>query len=146
MKLLSKNKKVRFEYNILKEYTAGVKLLGSEIKPIKNSLSTINESYCYLKDGEIFIKGMNVPLTNDGAYVHKPLRDRKLLLNKKEISNIESQIGQKGLTIVVLSINQTKTGLIKVKIATAKGKKLYDKRDTLKKRDIDIQIKREKKL
>lgn len=135
MKTINKNKKAYFEYQILDEYVAGIQLKGSEIKPIKNNQASIKESYCYIKDGEVFITGMHVPVETTAMYKHDTTRVRKLLLNKKEIEKIEGELSQKGLTMVPLSINLTSTGLIKVKLGIGKGKKLYDKRESIKLKD-----------
>lgn len=135
MKTINKNKKAYFEYQILDEYVAGIQLIGSEIKPIKNNGASIKEAYCYVKDGEAFISGMHVPVDKNSTWAHEPTRVRKLLLNKKEIKKIEAEISQKGLTMIALSINLTDTGLIKLKLGIGKGKKLYDKRESIKLRD-----------
>lgn len=137
MKILNKNRVAYFNYKILSEYTAGIQLRGSEIKPIKKSLASISEAYCYTKDGEIFISGMNVPLEGNGAYQHETTRLRKLLLNKKEIIKIEGEISQKGLTLIPLSISMTNTGLIKIRIGVGKGKKNYDKRNDIRTKDLE---------
>ena len=140
-----KNKKAFFEYNILERYTAGIELKGSEVKSIKNAKVSLGESYCFIENGEIFIKNMHVSEHEQGgkANNHNPVRDRKLLLKKKEISNLNDDVKQKGLTIIPLEIILTTTGLIKLSIGLAKGKKLYDKRETTKLRDLDRESKRE---
>jgi SsrA-binding protein len=140
-----KNKKVFFEYNILERYTAGIELRGSEVKSIKNAKVSLGESYCFIENGEIFIKNMHVSEHEQGgkANNHNPVRDRKLLLKKKEISNLNDDVKQKGLTIIPLEVILTSTGLIKLSIGLAKGKKLYDKRETTKLRDLDRESKRE---
>lgn len=135
MKTIIRNKKAYFEYQILSEYTAGIQLLGSEIKPIKGNLASIKESYCYVKDGEVFISGMHVPVESNTMYPHDTTRLRKLLLNKKEILKIEAEISQQGLTMVPLSVNITNTGLIKIKLGIGRGKKNYDKRESIKLKD-----------
>jgi SsrA-binding protein len=140
-----KNKKAFFEFNILERYTAGIELKGSEVKSIKNAKVSLGESYCFIENGEIFIKNMHVSEHEQGgkANNHNPVRDRKLLLKKKEISNLNDDVKQKGLTIIPLEIILTTTGLIKLSIGLAKGKKLYDKRETTKLRDLDRESKRE---
>jgi SsrA-binding protein len=140
-----KNKKAFFEYNILERYTAGIELKGSEVKSIKNAKVSLGESYCFIENGEIFIKNMHVSEHEQGGKTnnHNPVRDRKLLLKKKEISNLNDDVKQKGLTIIPLEIILTTTGLIKLSIGLAKGKKLYDKRETTKLRDLDRESKRE---
>ena len=145
MKTIINNKKAFFEYNILERYTAGIELKGSEIRPIKNGKVSIGESYCFIENGEIFIKNMHVSEHEQGgkANNHNPVRDRKLLLKKKEIINLNDDVKQKGLTIIPLEVILTSTGLIKLSIGLAKGKKLYDKRETTKLRDLDRESKRE---
>lgn len=140
-----KNKKAFFEYNILERYTAGIELKGSEVKSIKNAKVSLGESYCFIENGEIFIKNMHVSEHEQGgkANNHNPVRDRKLLLKKKEISNLNDDVKQKGLTIIPLEIILTTSGLIKLSLGLAKGKKLYDKRETTKLRDLDRESKRE---
>jgi len=142
---IAKNKKAFFEYNILERYTAGIELKGSEVKSIKNAKVSLGESYCFIENGEIFIKNMHVSEHEQGGKTnnHNPVRDRKLLLKKKEISNLNDDVKQKGLTIIPLEIILTTTGLIKLSIGLAKGKKLYDKRETTKLRDLDRESKRE---
>jgi SsrA-binding protein len=142
MKTLTKNKIAYFEYDILQEYVSGIKLIGSEIKPIKGNMATIKDSFCYIKNNEIFLKGMHVPVKLINAWSHEPSRDRKLLLNKSEIIKIGKLIAQDGLTLVPLSINLTRTGLIKVKLGLGKGKKLYDKRNSLREKDLTMEINR----
>lgn len=133
-----KNKKAYFEYHILEEYVAGIQLVGSEVKSIKNSQVSIAESYCYITENQAFIKGMNVAeYKQSGKFTnHEPTRERRLLLNKKEIIKIEAELAQKGLTLIPLGIFTTATGLIKMKIGLARGKKLYDKRQSIKEKDI----------
>ena len=143
--IINKNKKAYHEYQIIEEFTAGIVLVGSELKPLVNNKVSIGESYCYIKDNEIFIKGMHIAEYElVGRYdTHNPTRVRKLLLNKKEIKDIQKKIEQKGMTIIPLNIHKNATGLIKMKIALAKGKKLHDKRQSIKSRDISIDINRE---
>ena len=145
--VITKNKKAYWEYTILDEYVSGIILLGSELKPLINNKVSLNESYCIIDDGEVFIKGMYISENNlVGKYdSHNPNRIRKLLLNKKEINVITKKITQKGMTLIPLNIHKNKTGLIKVKIALARGKKLYDKKNIIKDRDIKRDLNRELK-
>jgi len=142
--VITKNKKAYWEYTILNEYVTGIVLVSSELKPLINNNVSLNESYCVIDDGEVFIKGMYISENNlVGKYdSHNPSRIRKLLLNKNEIKVISKKINQKGMTLIPLNIHKNKTGLIKVKIALAKGKKLYDKREDLKQKSMqrDTQI------
>jgi SsrA-binding protein len=147
MNIISKNKKAYYNYEVLDKYVAGIQLVGPEVKPVKNSKTSISEAYCYIHNGEIFIKGMYV---SENKHTHKsyspdPYRDRRLLLNKKEIEKLEKAKEQKGLTIVPLNIHETNTGLIKVTIGLCKGKKVHDKRNTIKARDIERDSQRELK-
>jgi SsrA-binding protein len=128
------NKKVKFEYMFVETHTVGIKLMGSEVKAIDNGKVSLVDAYCYFNEGELFVKGMNVP-ESKVAYTHEPLRDRKLLMKKKELRKLEKQLIN-GLTIVPYKIFRNSRGLIKMEIVLAKGKKLYDKRNTIKDRDV----------
>tara|TARA_R110000803_G_scaffold74903_6_gene139152 strand:+ start:7229 stop:7675 length:447 start_codon:yes stop_codon:yes gene_type:complete len=145
--VIAKNKKSTWEYKIIDEFVTGIVLFGSEMKPIRNGKVSISEAYCFVQDGEVFIKGMHISEYQlAGKYdTHEPTRIRKLLLNRKEITQIQKKITQKGMTLIPLNIHTTDTGLIKVKIGLGKGKKLYDKRETVKARDTKIDIDRESK-
>ncbi len=144
MKSITKNKRAYFEYNILEKHIAGIQLQGSEVKSIKSSKVSIVEAYCFITNDEIFIKGMHVTEHKEGGkyYNHQPLRDRKLLMKKKEIIKLRENISQKGLTIVPLEIILSNTGFIKVEIGLAKGKHLYDKRNSLKEKDLKREVER----
>ena len=141
-KLISKNKKAFYEYQILEQHTAGIQLKGSEVKSIKANNVNMSESYCIIKDGEIFIKNMHISEHKQGGQHnnHEPLRDRKLLLKKKEITNLYDKVKQKGLTIVPLSIILSDTGFVKLEIGLAKGKNLYDKRVASRLKTLDKEI------
>ena len=143
-----KNKKARFSYFLEDEFDAGVVLTGSEIKSIRTGKASIVEAFCVLIDNEIWIRNMYVaPYENASFNKHKPKADRKLLLNKKEISKIEKHLKIKGYSVIPLKLFLNKSNWLKVKIALAKGKKLHDKRDSLKarddKREIDRAMKRQ---
>lgn len=130
-----KNKKANFEYELLDTYTAGIQLTGTEIKSIRNNKASINEAYCFVQKGEVFIKNMHIAEYEDGGYNnHEPRRTRKLLLNRSEIEKLERKLKDKGLTIVPLKLF-LKGGFAKLNIALAKGKKLHDKRQSLKEKD-----------
>ena len=141
------NKKAYFEYTILEKHTAGIQLKGSEVKSIRASKVSIVEGYCYIQDGEIFIKGMHIAEHKEGGknYNHVPLRDRKLLMKKKEILKLYQTLSEKGLTIVPLEVIITKEGFVKVEIGLAKGKKLFDKKMVTKLKDLDRDLDRELK-
>lgn len=141
------NKKARFEYHLIDEFVAGIQLSGTEIKSIRSGKASIVEAYCVVSDGEVFIRNMHIQAYENGSfYNHKPRGDRKLLLNRKEINKLEKFMKDKGNTIVPLKIFISEKGWAKLVIATAKGKKLYDKRNDLKekddKRNIDRALKR----
>jgi SsrA-binding protein len=144
MKSITKNKKAYFEYQILEKVTAGIQLQGSEVKSIKASKVSIAEAYCYIKDGEMFIKGMHVTEHKEGGTHnnHQPVRDRKLLLKKKEILAFDEKMSQKGLTIVPLEIILSNTGFVKLEVGLAKGKNLYDKRTSIKEKDLKRELER----
>tara|TARA_B100000401_G_C52701632_1_gene669426 strand:- start:389 stop:841 length:453 start_codon:yes stop_codon:yes gene_type:complete len=138
-----KNKKARFSYFLEDEYDAGIVLSGSEIKSIRSGKASIVEAFCVLIDNEVWIRNMYVaPYENASFNKHKPKADRKLLLNKKEITKISKHLKVKGNSIVALKLFLNQSNWLKVKIACAKGKKLHDKRDDLKNRDDQREIDR----
>ena len=131
-----KNKRARFEYFIDEEFIAGIVLAGTEIKSIRNGKASIIESYCVIAEGELFIRNMYIaPYENASFYTHKTRGDRKLLLNKKELTRIEKFLKVKGNTIVPLKLFLSDKGWLKIQIACARGKKLHDKREDLKEKD-----------
>lgn len=139
-----RNRRASFEYSFLEHYTAGMVLKGSEIKSIREGKATINDAHCIIYGGELFLKGMHIAeYKNAGQFGHVPVSDRKLLLNKKELKDIADALKNKGLTIIPLHLFLNKRGFAKLEIAVAKGKKVHDKRDTIKKRDSDREISRE---
>jgi SsrA-binding protein len=132
-----KNKKASYEYSFLEKFTAGIQLTGTEIKSIRESKVSIVEAYCYMKNGELWIKGMHIAEYDPGSYNnHDPLRERKLLLNKVELKKLEKKLKNKGLTIVPLRMFINENGYAKLDIALAQGKKIHDKRDSLKDKDL----------
>lgn len=134
------NKKARFEYEFLQTEIVGIQLVGSEVKSIRQGKVSISEGYCYFKDGELFVKGMNISDYGFGSF-HETVRDRKLLLKRKELDDLESKLIN-GLTIVPYRVFLNDKGLIKMEIALSKGKKIHDKRESIKSRDIDRDMKR----
>ncbi|NNF18475.1 MAG: SsrA-binding protein SmpB [Flavobacteriaceae bacterium] len=142
-----KNKKARFEYELLDTYVAGIVLSGTEIKSIRLGKASIAESFCEFNDkGELFIINMQVDeYTHAYHFNHKPKAERKLLLHSQELKKLEKEVKASGLTIVPLNLFINDRGLAKVKIALAKGKKLYDKRDAIKDRDNKRNLARIKK-
>lgn len=142
-----KNKRARFEYEIIDTYSAGIVLTGTEIKSIRDSKASIAESFCEFNDkGELFVINMTIEEYLYGTYYnHKPKAERKLLLNKRELKKLQKEVSTKGMTIVPLRLYINDNGLAKIEIALAKGKKLYDKRDTIKDRDVKRDLDRIKK-
>lgn len=141
------NKKAKFEYEILDKYLAGIVLTGTEIKSIRAGKASITESFCEFNDkGELFVINMNIEEYAYGNYYnHRPKAERKLLLNKRELKKLEKEVNIKGNAIVPLRLFIDDRGFAKVNIALGKGKKLYDKRDTIKDRDNKRQLDRIKK-
>lgn len=131
-----KNKKARFEYQLLDKFVAGIQLGGTEIKSIRAGKASIQESFCVVEKGEVFIRNMYIKeYENASFYQHNPTSDRKLLLNQQEINKLEKKMNTKGFTIVPLRLFINKKGLAKLEIALAQGKKLHDKRQDLKAKD-----------
>lgn len=132
-----KNKKARFEYELLDSYDAGIQLFGTEIKSIRMGKASISESFCQFKDGELYIINMFVDEYDWGTHFnHKTRRDRKLLLKKNELKKLERKTRETGLTVVATSLYINSKGLAKLRIYLAKGKKLYDKRESIKRKDL----------
>ncbi|MCB4800170.1 SsrA-binding protein SmpB [Neotamlana laminarinivorans] len=142
------NRKARFNYEILDKYTAGIVLTGTEIKSIRTGKASIAESFCEFNDrGELFVINMTIEEYLYGTYYnHKPKAERKLLLNKRELKKLNKEVQNTGLTIVPLRLFLNDKGLAKLEIALAKGKKLYDKRETMKDRDNKRNLDRIKKI
>ena len=142
------NKKARFLYEIIDKYTAGIVLTGTEIKSIRDSKASIAESFCeFNEQGELFVINMTIEEYIYGTYYnHKPKAERKLLLNKKELKKLLKEVQNTGLTIVPLKLFISDKGYAKMDIALAKGKKLYDKRETIKDRDNKRDLDRVKKI
>ncbi|MDY7395087.1 SsrA-binding protein SmpB [Aureibaculum sp. 2210JD6-5] len=143
-----KNKKARFEYEILDTYVAGIQLTGTEIKSIRASKARITESFCEFNDkGELFVINMYIEeYINGNIYNHKPKSERRLLLNKRELKKLQKEVQNVGLTIIPLKLFLTDKGWAKLQIGLAKGKKLYDKRETIKDRDSKRNLDRIKKI
>jgi len=145
--IVIKNKKAFHDYEFLEKFIAGIKLTGTEIKSIRLGKATLADSYCLFQSGELYIKGMHISeywwgnLNN-----HDPLRLRKLLLKSRELSKIERKVKESGQTIVVIKVFINDRGLAKAEIAIAKGKKEYDKRETLKRKDATREMDRMRKV
>ena len=142
------NKKARFQYEILDKYTAGIVLTGTEIKSIRSGKASITESFCEFNEGgELFVINMTIQEYAFGNYYnHKPKAERKLLLNKKELKKLNKEVNNSGLTIIPLLLFINDKGYAKLNIALAKGKKLFDKRETIKDRDNKRNLDRIKKI
>jgi SsrA-binding protein len=142
------NKKARFLYEIIDKYTAGIVLTGTEIKSIRSSKASIAESFCeFNAQGELFVINMTIEEYLYGTYYnHKPKAERKLLLNKKELKKLQKDVQAKGLAIIPLRLYINENGYAKLEIALAKGKKLFDKRETIKDRDNKRNLDRVKKI
>ena len=140
--VVATNRKAFHEYNILETFEAGLELKGSEVKSIREGKASLKQAYILIRKGEAWLRGTHIPCySHTGFEGHEPVRDRKLLLHKKEIQKINSKLAEKGLTAVPTKL-YFKGGLIKLEFGLAKGKKLYDKRDTKKKRDVERDIQR----
>ncbi len=142
-----KNKRARFDYEILDTYTAGIVLSGTEIKSLRESKASIAESFCeFNQHSELFVINMQIDEYSHGThYNHKPKAERKLLLNRRELKKLHKEVKNSGLTIVPLNLFINDRGLAKINVALAKGKKLYDKRETIKDRDNKKNLDRIKK-
>lgn len=140
------NKRASFEYAFLEKYVAGMQLTGTEIKSIRDGKCNITDGYCFFKDNELWVKNILITEYDKGThYNHEPKRDRKLLLNKSEINKLLKKLKDQGLTIVPLKLFISDSGYAKLEIALAKGKKMFDKRDDIKKRDIQRETARKLK-
>ena len=141
MKIIAQNKKARFEYFIEETYEAGISLKGTEVKSIRQGQVNIKEAYAEIKDGEVFITGMHIsPYEMGNIHNVDPLRVRKLLLHKREIATLIGLTTQKGYALIPLNIYLNDKGYIKIELAVGKGKKLYDKRQSLAKKDAQRSI------
>ncbi|RZP10822.1 MAG: SsrA-binding protein SmpB [Flavobacteriales bacterium] len=140
------NKKAKFNYFIEDEYTAGIVLTGSEIKSIRRRNVSISDSFCeFNNNNELFISKMYIKEYQNSAYSRNSLSQRKLLLNRKELKKLKKQITDVGLTIIPLKLFINDSGLAKIKIALAKGKKIYDKRQSLKEKELKRDLERSRK-
>lgn len=138
-----KNRSAFHEYFIDNTYVAGIVLAGTEVKSLRAGKASFNDAYCIIHKGEIWVKSLHIAEYSHGTVNnHDPIRDRKLLLQKREIKKIEGKLKEKGYTLVPLRIFFNEKNLIKIEIGLARGKKLHDKRDTIKKRDVEREMKR----
>ncbi len=138
-----KNRSAYYEYFIDDTFTAGMALLGTEVKSLRAGKSNFNDSYCIIQKGELFIRSLHIAEYSHGTVNnHDPIRERKLLLNKREIKKLESRIREKGYTIIPLRIFFNEKNIAKIEIGLARGKKLHDKRDSIKQKDTEREMKR----
>ena len=139
------NKRASSDYEFLEEYDAGIVLVGTEIKSIRAGKASLQDAYCYFSGGELYVRGMNIAtyFWASAWSSHEPLRDRKLLLTKRELKHLAQAVKTKGLTIVAVRAYINAKGFAKLHIALAKGKKEYDKRATIKEKDIRREMERE---
>jgi len=138
-----RNKQASFEYYFLENYIAGICLKGTEIKSLRLGKVQLQDSHCFFKSGELWVKNLSISTYQFGnIHNHDPKADRKLLLNKRELRKLEKGLEENGVTIIVTRIFITEKGLAKLEIALAKGKKLFDKREDIKKRDVERETNR----
>ena len=142
--IAASNRKAYHEYHILDKYEAGIELFGTEVKSLREAQANLKESYVIVRKNQAWISGMHINrYSNTGHEGHDPIRNRRLLLNKREILKIKQNIEQKGLTVVPLKLYFSENGWAKVEIGLAKGKKIFDKKNSIKERDIKRDMQRE---
>lgn len=140
-----KNRQASFEYELLDKYVAGIVLTGTEIKSIREGKVNLQDGYGFFKNGELFVKGVNIsPYTQGTHYNHEATRERKLLLKRSELKKLEGRTEEKGLTLVPTRLFINDRGFAKMEIALGRGKKLHDKRDSIKERDVKRELNRMK--
>ena len=140
-----RNKRASFEFHLIQELTAGIQLTGTEIKSIRDGKASIADAYCTFTGDELFVRNMHIAEYSMGThYNHEPKRDRKLLLTRRELKKLSVKVKERGFTIIPVLLFINENGLAKLTIALARGKHAYDKRETLKKKDIQREIERHK--
>jgi SsrA-binding protein len=140
-----KNRQAGFEYELLDKYVAGIVLTGTEIKSIREGKVNLQDGYCYVNNGEVFVKGINItPYAQGTHYNHEATRERKLLLKKSEIRKLDGKVEERGLTLVPVRLFINDRGFAKLEIALARGKKMHDKRESIKERDAKRELDRMK--
>ena len=143
VKEIARNKKARFDYEIVETFEAGIVLVGSEVKSLRQKKASIQEAYARIKNGEIFLTGMNIAIYEmANRFNHEPVHDRKLLLHRHEIKRLTGKVQERGFTLVPLRL-YFKNGKVKVELGLARGKAKYDKRHDIQQRDVDREIQRE---
>lgn len=136
-----RNKQASFEFELMDKYVAGVVLKGTEIKSIREGKVNLQEGYCYFNNGELFVKGINIsPYAQGTHYNHEAKRERKLLLKRTELKKLETKVEEKGLTLIPVRLFINDRGYAKIEIALARGKKLHDKRESIKERDVKREL------
>src|SRR5687767_10023105 len=140
-----RNRQAGFEYELLEKYIAGIVLTGTEIKSIREGKVNLQDGYCYFKNGEMFVKGVNItPYAQGTHYNHEATRERKLLLKRSELKKIEGRVEEKGLTLVPTRLFINDRGFAKMEIAVGRGKKQHDKRESIKEREAKRELDRMK--
>lgn len=138
-----KNKRASFEYYLVQEFTAGIQLTGTEIKSIRDGKANITDAYCSFTGEELFVRNMHIAEYTFGThYNHEPKRDRKLLLTRRELKKLAIKVKERGFTIIPVLLFINEKGLAKLNIALARGKHSFDKRETLKKKDMEMDVRR----
>src|SRR4030042_108932 len=138
-----RNKKAWFDFEILEKFVAGIQLTGTEIKSIRLGKASLVDCYCYFNDNELWVKGMRISEYDQGSYNnHDPYRDRKLLMHRKELNKLEKRVREKGFTIIALRLYMEENGLAKIEIALGRGKREYDKRETIRTKDMQRDLAR----
>lgn len=142
-----KNRKASYEYQFIDKYVAGIMLLGTEIKSIRNNQANLSDAYCVFVDDELFVRNLHIAEYNSAGYAnHRPKRERKLLLNRQELNKILAKVKEKGNTVVPIRLFINEKGKCKLEIALAKGKKIYDKRESIKAKDLKRDMQREQSI
>lgn len=141
-----KNKKAYFDYELIERFKAGIQLTGTEIKSIRDGKANLVDAFCFFINNELWLKGLRINEYTHGSYNnHNPHRDKKLLLQRKELNKLDRRVKEKGLTLVALKLFIDEKGLAKVNIALGKGKREFDKRESIKKKDSQRELDRIKK-
>lgn len=145
-RIIAKNKKAYFDYDLLETFEAGISLLGSEVKSIRGGRISLKESYAEVRDGEVFLLHCHIsPYEAANRFNHEPRRERKLLLHRREIKRLTGKIKEKGLTLVPTKVLINANGKVKVELSLAKGKRSYQKKEVIKERDIQREVRAELK-
>lgn len=146
-KINIKNRKASYEYQFIDKYVAGIMLLGTEIKSIRNNQANLSDAHCVFVDNELFVRNLHIAeYSNGGINNHEPKRNRKLLLNRQELNKMLGKVKEKGNTIVPIRLFINEKGKAKLEIALAKGKKIYDKRESIKAKDLKRDMDREQSI